>query len=497
MSGSGNVERTYSGMHVLVFGTGISGVAAARFLIKSGADVWIYDKNEQLDKAKLAAVICREEEGGGSGRLRGGIQGQNHDNNGDDRQIFEPSRIMTGVFPGNLLQSIQLCVVSPGVPTDCDEVLSIKAAGIPVIGEVELAFQNARGMLTAITGTNGKTTTTALAGELIRLGGFDTHVVGNIGTPYIDVVDQLSDNSVCVAELSSFQLESIDTLHPHISAVLNMTPDHLDRHHTMEEYAGAKKRIAQNQTPEDYCILNYDDALTRAMADDLAAKVVWFSSREAVPHGCYIEGDCIYIKWEGAPPVCLTRTDQLQLLGTHNYENVMAAALIALLSGVALEDVISGVRGFSGVAHRIEYVDEIEGVAFYNDSKGTNTDAAIRAVKAMNRPTVLIGGGYDKDASYEEWIRSFSGRITALVLVGQTKEKIRECAVENGFNRVVMCDTFEEAFSEACKQARPGDAVLLSPACASWGMFPNYEARGDLFKSLVAQYGCEKKGRSV
>ena len=311
----------------------------------------------------------------------------------------------------------------------------------------------------------------------------DVYIVGNIGNPYTAVAGQMNENTITVAEMSSFQLESIVDFRPKVSAILNFTPDHLNRHHTMEAYVNAKKNIARNQGPQDYCILNYEDSLTREFGKKVKAQVLYFSSQRKLEKGIYLEdGNIIYRDGE---EVSVCRVDELQLLGTHNYENVMAAVAMAYVYGVPMETIRKSIKEFKGVEHRIEYVTEKNGVAYYNDSKGTNPDAAIKGIQAMNRPTVLIGGGYDKDSAYTDWIESFDGKVKKLVLLGATKEKIAKDANACGFKDYLFADTFEEAVLTAAKIAMPGDAVLLSPACASWDMFPSYEVRGEKFKEIV------------
>ena len=298
---------------------------------------------------------------------------------------------------------------------------------------MELAYRFASGEVLAITGTNGKTTTTALLGEIMKAYRDSVFVVGNIGTPYTGAALEMKEDSVTVAEMSSFQLETIDTFHPKVSAILNITPDHLNRHHTMEAYIQAKEEITKNQTEEDVCVLNYEDEVLRAFGEKLHTQVLYFSSRRKLERGIYLEdGKIIYA--DGKPEV-LCKVEELKLLGTHNYENVMAASAMAAAYGVPLSSIRETIRNFGGVAHRIEFVTEKEGVAYYNDSKGTNPDAAIKAVEAMNRPTILIGGGYDKNSSYDEWIDSFGEKVRYLVLVGATKEKIAETARRKGFDK--------------------------------------------------------------
>lgn len=452
------------GKNVLVFGSGISGEAACRLLLLKRARVVLYDGNGKLDEERIRGEILRSlKEGAPDAALR----------------------IVLGDFPEEMLGQIDLTVMSPGVPTDLPVVEKMKEKGIPVWGEIELAYVCGKGDVLAITGTNGKTTTTTLLGEIMKNARDSVFVVGNIGNPYTDIALQTREDSVIVAELSSFQLETVHTFCPKVSAILNITPDHLNRHHTMEAYIEAKERITAGQTKEETCVLNYEDEVLRKFGESLDARVLYFSSRHKLERGVYLEDGAIVSSIGERTPVC--RTDELQILGTHNYENVMAATAMACAYGVPMDIIRKTLREFKGVEHRIEFVAEKNGVAYYNDSKGTNPDAAIRGIQAMNRPTVLIGGGYDKDSAYDEWIQAFDGKVKKLVLLGATKEKIAECARKNGFHDIVMTETFEEAFEKCVEYAQPGDAVLLSPACASWGMFKNYEERGDKFKELVNQ----------
>ncbi len=440
---------------VLVFGSGISGTAAVRLLEKEGAQVILYDGNEKLDPEKV------EEQLGEGSR----------------------ARIVLGAFPEELLETLDLLILSPGVPTDLPVVEAIASRGIPVTGEVELAYSYGKGDVLAITGTNGKTTTTTLLGEIMKRYQEDVFVVGNIGNPYTLAAMEMTEHSIAVAEMSSFQLETIREFHPKVSAILNFTPDHLNRHHTMEAYVEAKKNIARNQTEDDYCVLNYEDERTREFGTQVKAQVLYFSSRHKLERGIYLDQGAIIYK--NPEEVKLCDVKELQILGTHNYENVMAAAGMAAVYGVPVEVIREAVLAFKGVEHRIEFVAEKQGVAYYNDSKGTNPDAAIKAIQAMNRPTVLLGGGYDKDSEYTQWIQAFDGKVKKLILMGQTREKIAKNAEKCGFHDYVMADGFEEAVRLAARTAQPGDAVLLSPACASWDMFPNYEVRGEKFKEIV------------
>lgn len=440
---------------VLVFGSGISGIGAGKLLEQVGASVVLYDGKETLDKEVLKAQL------------------------GDDTK----AEIILGELSEEVMETLDLVVMSPGVPTDLPVVLKMRDMGIPIWGEVELAYTYGKGDVLAITGTNGKTTTTALLGEIMKNYKESVFVVGNIGNPYTAAALEMREDSVAVAEMSSFQLETIHEFRPKVSAILNITPDHLNRHHTMEAYIKAKEDIAKNQTKEDTCVLNYEDEVTGKIGENVKANVLYFSSQRKLDRGIYLDDGNIILRQDEEILVC--NVNELKLLGTHNYENVMAAVAMAAAYGTPMEVIRRTIKEFAGVEHRIEFVREKDGVAYYNDSKGTNPDAAIKGIQAMNRPTVLIGGGYDKDSEYEEWIQAFDGKVKLLVLVGATKEKIAEAAERVGFVSYVMADSFEEAVEKCIEAAEPGDAVLLSPACASWGMFKNYEERGDKFKELV------------
>ena len=442
---------------VLVVGTGISGIGAAGLLMKTDADLILYDGNTNLTAEEIQAKLP------------------------DKKDV----KIIIGDLTDEVIRKLDIAVLSPGVPTDVDFVNRMRDAGVLIWGELELADQFAKGTVLAITGTNGKTTTTTLVGEILKKYYKEVFVVGNIGTAYTGAALDTTDHSYVVAETSSFQLETVDEFHPKVSAILNITPDHLNRHHTMEAYIEAKERIAENQTKADVCVLNYEDDELQKFGEKTAAQVLYFSSARKLEKGIYLDGTKIICAAD--VPVELCDVSELKILGTHNYENVMAASAMAYAYGVPIEVIRKNLLTFPGVEHRIEFVAEKRGVLYYNDSKGTNPDAAIKGIQAMNRPTILIGGGYDKDSEYDEWIKAFDGKVRKLVLLGATREKIAQSAHANGFDDIIMADTFEEAFEQCVKYAKPGDAVLLSPACASWGMFKNYEERGDKFKELVDQ----------
>ena len=445
----------FTGKKVLIIGAGKSGTAAAKLLKDKGADIILFDAKVQ-DKEKLLETIGLDYKG----RI----------------EFEEPSDYAR--------KDLDYLILSPGVPIDSPLVLSLKSENVKVIGEVELAYYYTKGKVVAVTGTNGKTTTTALTGALISRKYNNTLVCGNIGIPYTELCMDSSEDGVTVAEMSSFQLDTIDTFHPYISMILNITPDHLDRHHTMENYINAKLNCTKNQDGTELCILNYEDEILRNAAKDIKAKICWFSSKTELENGMVYKDGVIYEVRDGEPKEIID-VDKLNLIGRHNYENVMAAVAAARFMGVDIEQIRQGLMEFKPVEHRIEYVETINGVKYYNDSKGTNPDASIQAVKAMNGPTYLIGGGYDKGSEYDEWIDSFDGKIKKLILMGQTREKIAECARKHGFSDIIFVESMEEAVKFCMNDSVPGDTVLLSPCCASWGMFKNYEERGRIFKDLV------------
>ena len=441
---------------VLVFGSGKSGIGAAELLGKVGACPIIYDGNADLDKE---AVIHKLPD-------------------------IKNLEVYAGVLPREVQETLDLVVLSPGVPTDLPMVKSFYQQGLPVWGEVELAYRTGKGRVLAITGTNGKTTTTALLGKIMSDAEKSVFVVGNIGTPYTSKALEMKNDSVTVAEISSFQLETVEKFAPEVSAILNITEDHLNRHHTMEEYIRVKELIVKNQRPENVCVLNYEDPVLREFGKNIVPKTFYFSSERSLDRGIYLDGDQIILKTE-KEEIPLVKTGDLKLPGKHNYENVMAASAMAYYAGVPVESIRRSICQFTAVEHRIEYVTEKDGVVYYNDSKGTNPDAAIKGIQAMDRPTWLIAGGYDKESCYDEWLNSFNGKVRSLVLIGQTKEKIRDAAERLDVCPCILCEDLEEAVKLCAENAQPGEAVLLSPACASWGQFDNYEQRGDMFKKFV------------
>ena len=453
------------GKRVLVVGSGKSGIGASRLLGSLGAYPVLFDGNDKQNEEEIRQK---------AGQIPG-------------------LTILLGKVPEEIKKEIVLVVISPGVPVDAPMLEEYKALEIPIWGEIELAYAYAKGRVVAITGTNGKTTTTTLVGQIMEAYYHSVYVVGNIGNPYTEIALETKDETVTVAEISSFQLETIHTFQPAVSAILNITPDHLNRHHTMECYVRTKEAITRYQTKEDTCVLNYEDPYTRDFGDRCPAKVIFFSSKRKLETGVYLEGEEICMAEElsgkGIETQRLMNIHDMNLVGMCNVENVMAAIAICHAMQVPMDIILKTIRLFKAVEHRIEFVATKNGVDYYNDSKGTNPDAAIQGIRAMDRPTVLIGGGYDKQSEYDEWIEAFDGKVKALVLIGQTREKIAACAKAHGVPNILLADTFEEAFALCVKWAVPGDAVLLSPACASWGMFPNYEVRGKMFKELVEKIG--------
>lgn len=455
----------FQGKKVLVIGTGLSGVGAAQVLLRKGARVVLLEQNEKASETAIRAKF--------------------------DGLLSEEDRAGLKVCIGSLaadepVSGFALAVPSPAVPLDSPLILELGEAHVPVISEIELGSLFEKGRILAITGTNGKTTTTTLVGEIMKAACPQVFVVGNIGRSYAAASVETTPQSVTVGEISSFQLEAALTFHPSVSAILNITPDHLNRHYSMENYAAVKERIARHQTMQDTCVLNYDDPRLRPYGEYLCpAHVVWFSSQTKLREGYYLDGEMI-CRADGSGNVeRLMDVRSMHLVGVCNAENVMAAMAVTEAAGVPMETILRVVRDFPPVPHRIEFIAEKAGVRYYNDSKATNPDAAIQGIRAMKGPTVLIGGGYDKKNSYDEWIGAFDGKVKKLVLIGQTREDIAACARAHGFDDIVLCDTFEECLKTCTALAEPGGEVLLSPACASWGMFPNYEVRGDAFREYV------------
>jgi len=450
-----DVISNMGGKKVLVVGAGKSGLAVSSFLARRGARVTLADeKNVELPADTAASFKSLNVE------------------------------LCFGGYPEVSLGSFELVVLSPGVPLNSPLAKAARRAGIPLTGELELAFRFLASPLVAITGTNGKTTTTALTGEIFRASGYKTVVAGNIGVPLIEKVEICGPDAVVIAEVSSFQLETVSTFKPRACAILNLTPDHLDRHGSLEGYISAKARIFENQGPGDYTVLNYDDPTVRSLGEKTPGKVVYFSRKEKLARGVWVEDGEIVAGFDGAREVIL-RADEVGIPGAHNLENALAASALAVALGVGRQGIAGALRSFKGVAHRLEFVAEIGGVRYINDSKGTNPDAAIRALDAYDCPIVLIAGGKNKGSDFSELAAKIKEKVRVLVLLGQSADLIEAAVRKAGFKEIYRAKSFEEAVLAAHRAARPKEVVLLSPACASWDMFNNFEERGDLFKKIV------------
>lgn len=381
--------------------------------------------------------------------------------------------------------NIDILVKSPGIPMDNDVIKKAIEKNIDILTDLELAYRlGINDNFIVITGTNGKTTTTSLTGSLFKTAGKKTHIVGNIGVGILDRLTASSADDYFVIEASSFQLENCSSLRPKISAILNITPDHLNWHKSFENYARAKYNVCKNQKPQDYTVLNYDDPLLKELGKELASQVFYFTREKVLEKGFYLRDN--YISYNlGKGEVKLFPISELNILGSHNVENALASCAIAKLAGLEDKYIIEGFRNFQGVEHRIEYVEEIQGVKYYNDSKGTNPEASIKALDALEKDIILIAGGMDKGSDFDLFIKSFQGRVKELILLGETKYKISEEAKKQGFNNFSLVDSMERAVKLAYEKATRGDKVLLSPACASWDMYESFEIRGDDFKANV------------
>ncbi|HET9285063.1 MAG TPA: UDP-N-acetylmuramoyl-L-alanine--D-glutamate ligase [Candidatus Angelobacter sp.] len=440
---------------VLVVGLGRSGAASAIFLQEHGAKVIVSDsKSEAQLQGDVPALL--------------------------DRGIS----IETGQHGQRTFRDQDLIVVSPGVPSDQPQLQHARTMGIPVIGEVELAFRFLQGKVLAITGSNGKTTTTSLIGEILAKSGKKTLVGGNIGTPVISLASKSTPDSLVVLEISSFQLESIEQFRPWIAAILNITPDHLDRHHTFEAYVNAKARIFENQRTGDFAVLNADDPTCVGLKDRVKAQLLWFSRKQRVENGAFLSGDQIIFRQNGKQEdqVVLGRSD-IQLKGEHNLENVLAAVCMTMVAGCTPQQVRQGVSEFHAVEHRLELVATINGVIFYNDSKATNVDATVKALESFPGNIHIILGGKDKGSDYTVLNPLLRERVKRVYLIGAASDKIAS-QVQNA-TAVVRSGILERAVRQAFDAAAPGDVVLLAPACASFDQFENYEHRGRVFKELV------------
>lgn len=448
----------FNGKKILVLGMARSGIAAAKLLLREGAEVTISDlKSGEAfgdDLNEILKAGCRDELG---------------------REVS-----------CELLKKQDLLVISPGVPIDAAPVKLAEENGIPVIGELEMACRLVKGPMVAVTGTNGKTTTVTLLGEMFKAAGNEVYVCGNIGYPVSAAVLEAGDNAVIVAEVSSFQLESIERFHPLSAAVLNITEDHLNRHKTMKRYTELKKRVFENQNENDIALINMDDPLSEGLTEGLKAHTVYFSRKKEPEQGAFVRNGRIMLRLNGAEnDICAA--EDVYIPGPHNLENALAASLIAYSRGVQPEVIAEVLKTFRGVEHRIEFVRELDGVRYINDSKGTNTDSTVKAVASMTRPTVLILGGSDKHVPFDtmaEYILS-SGMITHCVMMGQTGPQIRAALLKAGFTALTDANDMKDAVEKSRALAVNGGNVLLSPACASFDMFTGFEQRGEVFKQIV------------
>lgn len=446
------------GRKALVLGAGRSGVESARFLAMRGATVALHDKRA-VDEWSEAARSLKE-------TLNVGLIG--------------------GDIPSWLLDQIDLVVISPGVPTNTIPARYVDRKDGEVIGEVELASRFLKGRIVGITGSNGKTTTTALIGELLKNSGIQTQVGGNIGTPLLSLTETSSEDGWTVVELSSFQLETIVDLRPNVAICLNVTPNHLDRYEGFQDYAAAKHRLFMNQTAEDVAILNADDEITASWANGLRAHVVLFSVKKELDEGLFLRNEELICRSNGKEKVLTTR-GEIFLRGLHNVENVLAAFAAGLACGASPESMRETVKNFKGVEHRIEFVAEIDGVRFYNDSKATSVDATSKALEALadaTAKTVLILGGRGKNAPYAPLIPLIEASVRSLILIGEDADNIETQL--SGFAPIVRAESLQAAVAKGFEAAKSGDAVLLAPACASFDMFRSYEERGDVFKKAVS-----------
>lgn len=440
--------------NILILGLAISGISTAKALNKLGSKITVTDmKSEEELKEQLAELKDIN------------IDYVLGNNNVD-------------------LRNIDLIIKSPGIPLDVQIIREAIEKGIEVVSDIELAYRISKNKFIAITGTNGKTTTTALTGKMMEGAGLQYHVTGNIGVGILWETVNADENDVFIIEASSFQLESTKYFKPSISVITNITPDHLNWHKTFDNYVEAKKKVFNNQQKGDYTVLNYDDLLLRHIGKDISSNLIYFSASNKLEKGVYVD-DCQIIINDGQTTINVMDCREIRIPGKHNIENALAVVSIGWAMGIETEIIANTLREFEGVEHRIEFVDNISDVNYYNDSKGTNPDSSIKALEAIKEPIILIAGGMDKGGSFDEFIDSFNNKVKALVLLGETKEKIKDTAISKGFNNIYIVDSIEEAVNKCFELAVPNDNVLLSPACASWDMFKSYEERGRIFKQAV------------
>lgn len=438
----------------LIIGAARSGLSSAKYLLSQGKNVILSDMNEALLKESKSLFPSLS----------------------DEHFIF-------GQQPKPSQLNVDCIIISPGIPLNIPPIEEAKQLGIQVIGEIELAYLANRAKLIGISGTNGKTTTTSLVGHLLESGEYQTKVAGNIGHPMIEEVLTLTQDDVIALELSSFQLDTIATFRPDIAILLNLTPDHLDRHKTMSNYLMAKANLLKNQLPTDKAILNQDDEAIFSLKEMTSAEIWSFSQKEKVSRGIYLKDEELILVDKKEIP--LISIKELQIKGKHNVENAMAASLAAYLFGVSVEVIRERLASFKAVSHRMEAVRIFDEVSYVNDSKGTNPDATIKALESYESPIVVLLGGKNKGSDFTELSKVVKATCRHAVLLGEAKEAILQSLEKEGFNAISLCETLEESILIAKEKAQAGDVVLLSPACASWDMFNSYEERGDLFKKVV------------
>lgn len=447
-----------AGKSVLVVGLGKSGIAATEAMIKLGAKVAVQDSKKEEDTAEELLAFLRE-------------------NNVE---------LYLGKLPEDFSQ-FDMLILSPGVNPELEFVQKAQSQGAEIVGELEVAYRLAKGTFVALTGTNGKTTTTTLVGEIFKNSGRSTHVVGNIGVAVISKALETTEEDWLITETSSFQLQTVKEFKPVVSALLNITPDHLNRHHTMEEYGLAKANIFANQTEDCYAVVNGDDEFCVRLAKNGNAKVVLFSSTKELEEGAFVKDGNLVLVTEDGNLIKLCAKSELKILGKHNVENALAAAAICYYAGIDVSVISETLKAFAGVEHRIEFCGEVNGVKYYNDSKGTNVDAAVTALRALEKNVILIAGGDGKSQDFEPFIENFNGSVKHMVLIGRDAKLIAEAADKCGFKDYSFGKDMEECVKICHELAVEGDNVLLSPACASWDMYKNFEQRGDHFKGIVAK----------
>ncbi|HCX61440.1 UDP-N-acetylmuramoyl-L-alanine--D-glutamate ligase [Sedimentibacter sp.] len=450
--------------NILVVGLGVSGTACIRGLNKLGAHIYVYDESPR-EKCFDKLQVLKE--------IEASYFFKNDGNDEIDKIDFS---------------IIDLAIKSPGIKYEAPIIRTLAEKNIRVISDIEAAYKVTDAAIVSITGTNGKTTTTTLIGEIVKESKKNCKITGNIGSGmFYDAVNSDKDD-VLVAEVSSFQLAGTIDYKPHIAVITNITPDHMDFHHTYENYIDAKFRNVANQDEDDYAILNYEDKIVMGFIDKIKSKKIFFSSERILDEGIYVYDEKIMYSRDGKKEFIINAND-IFIPGKHNLENAMCAVGAALSLGISTQTIANVLKNFKGVEHRLEFCAEFNGVKFYNDSKGTNPDASIKAIQGIEKPIILIAGGYDKDSSYDEFIKSFDGKVKSLILLGQTADKIEACARSYGFTDICRVENMDEAVKECFERSVEGDNVVLSPACASWGMYPNYEVRGRDFKERVNYYG--------